>query len=163
MKAGRILTLLILGLFAVDSVSAIEIDFSRRRKQISKEDAVPTMQGADLGMVGEFLGVSSPNREIVILNTDKGFVPHTLQLEKDHKYTVYIVNVNDQKKNVSFVLDSYAQYHSTYFGKMKKFEIKPSAEGVFSFQCPETSAEGRMVIYNSSKSPSLRGLASEEK
>ena len=149
--------------FAADSVMALDIDFSRRRQKLMKDEHRPAMENADFGVVGEFLGVSSPSREVVILNTEKGFVPQTLRLEKDQKYTVYIVNVNDEKQNVSFVLDSYAQYHATYFGKMKRFEIRPSAEGVFSFQCPETSAEGRIVIYKGTpKSVNTRGLASEE-
>ena len=151
-------------LFLADSALSIEIDFSRRRQKMAQDEAVPPMQGADLGLVGEFLGVSSPNREVVILNTEKGFVPQTLRLERNEKYTVYVVNVNHKYKNISFVLDSHAQYHSTYFGKLKKFEIKPSSEGVFSFQCPETSAEGRLVIYSVDKEQKVnqRGLASEE-
>ncbi len=91
--------------------------------------------------------MDSPSQELVILNTDKGFVPETIRVRKDARYVVHVVNVNTKEKNVSFMLNSFSEYHGTYFGKLTTFTITPKKEGVFSFQCPETSSEGRMVVY----------------
>ena len=42
--------------------------------------------------------------------------------------------------NVSFVLDSFSEYHATFYGKIKSFVIRPVKEGVYKFVSPETSA-----------------------
>ena len=57
------------------------------------------------------------------------------------------MNVNEDKKNVSFMLDAFGQHHATYFGKIKSFDLDPTTEGIFDFQCPETSAQGKLVIF----------------
>ncbi len=161
-KHLKILFSLILSAMLIsETVNAFEIDFSRRRKKLDqKSSREPASQNESSSQLGEFFGATSPNQEVVILNTEKGFIPRTVRLEKGKAYTVYVVNVNEKDKNVSFVLDAHAQYHSTYFGKIQMFEIKPKHEGVYSYQCPETSIEGRMVVYTG-KAPAVRGLATE--
>ncbi len=86
-------------------------------------------------------------QEFVILNTSHGFIPSNVRLHKGLHYTVHVVNVNEDKKNVSFMLDAFGQHHATYFGKIKSFELDPNKEGIFEFQCPETSAQGKLVIF----------------
>jgi hypothetical protein len=73
------------------------------------------------------------SQEIVVLNTDKGFVPSTLRLRKGLNYQIHVVNVNEKEKNVSFVLDSFSEHHATYYGKIKSFVIRPQKEGVYKF------------------------------
>jgi hypothetical protein len=34
----------------------------------------------------------------------------------------------------------------TYFGREKSFNISPKADGIFSFQCPETAQQGRIIV-----------------
>lgn len=86
-------------------------------------------------------------QEIVVLNTEKGFVPSTIRVKKGLNYQIHIVNVNEKEKNVSFVLDSFSEHHATYYGQIKTFTIHPQKEGVFKFVSPETSAQGKLVVF----------------
>ncbi|MDZ4676944.1 MAG: hypothetical protein SGI74_05480 [Oligoflexia bacterium] len=101
-------------------------------------------------------------QELVILNTTRGFVPKNIRLRKGLHYTAHVVNVNEDKKNVSFILDGFAQHHATYFGQIKTFNIDPQQEGVFEFICPETSSKGEFVIFGGTPSaPVVRTPAAE--
>ncbi|MGE3757594.1 MAG: cupredoxin domain-containing protein [Pseudobdellovibrionaceae bacterium] len=133
---------------------AWEIDFSRRQNDDKKtyETRLPAsvLAKPEEAQKESFMGVfevSEPSQDIVILNTDKGFVPETVRLRKNAKYKVQVVNVNDKSKNVSFILDSFSEHHATYFGQVKSFELSPKAEGIFSFQSPETGAQGKIIVY----------------
>ena len=106
---------------------------------------------------------SEPVTEVVIMNTQKGFVPNTLRLRKDVKYKVHVVNVNEKEKNISFVLDGFSEHQSTYYGKVKSFYLQPTREGVYSFNCPETSIEGRLVVFAPPGAANIRTPASEGK
>lgn len=98
--------------------------------------------------------------ELVIMNTQKGFVPNTVRLRKDVKYKLHIVNVNEKEKNISFVLDGFSEHQSTYYGKVKSFYLQPTREGVYSFNCPETSIEGRLVVFAPPGAANIRTPAS---
>ena len=98
-------------------------------------------------------------QELVVLNTPKGFVPSQIHVVKGANYLVHIVNVNEDKKNVSFMLDSFNQHHATFFGKIKSFELDPLKEGVYEFQCSETSATGRFIVQGMGS----RQVSSEDK
>lgn len=87
-----------------------------------------------------------PTREIVILNTENGFIPEKVRVKKGEAYKVYIVNLNMKEKNISFLMDSFTQSHNTVYGLMKTFNIQPQVEGVFSYQCPETGIQGEMIV-----------------
>lgn len=146
-----------------ESVFGWEIDLSRRRKETQKKEGqsatVDQPKAEDL-----FLDLFNPNearQEMVILNTDKGFIPSKVSLRKGIKYVIHVVNVNEREKNVSFILDSFSEHHSTFYGKIKTFEIKPAAEGIFTFQCPETSFEGKFVVV-APQETATRGVASEK-
>lgn len=88
-----------------------------------------------------------PSQDIVILNTERGFVPNTIRVRKDGKYTVHVVNVNEKEKNVSFILDGFSEHHATFFGKVKTFKLEPRKEGVYSFLSPETAVEGKFIVF----------------
>lgn len=169
--------LIVTTFITVDTI-ALEIDLSRRRKKVQKQESeVPTIAPTaqtntqphvkpikpDQSKDGFFdlFTSSEPTQELVILNTDHGFVPSKVSLKKGAKYTIHVVNVNEKNKNVSFILDSFSEHHATYFGKAKSFTISPAQEGIYSFQCPETSAEGRLVIF--SAEPQQRAISSESK
>lgn len=132
------------------SVKAWEIDMSRRKADLRKfrGPAAAEAEKKDKAWLdGLFQPTLEPHQEIVILNTDQGFVPETLKLKRGRSYKIHIVNVNEKEKNTSFVLDAFSQHHGTYYGQPKSFEISPKADGVFSFLCPETSKQGRIVVY----------------
>jgi hypothetical protein len=92
-------------------------------------------------------GKNFDRQELVILNTATGFIPNAVRVRKGVHYTIHVVNVNEAKKNVSFMLDAFDQHHATYFGKIKTFDVDPDKEGVFEFQCPETSGVGRLIVF----------------
>lgn len=101
-----------------------------------------------------------PAKEIVILNTESGFIPEKVRVKKGEAYKVHVVNLNMKEKNVSFLMDSFTQSHNTVFGMKKSFNIEPQVEGIYSYQCPETGIQGQLVVVKDS--PNKRKLASEE-
>ncbi|MES2855892.1 MAG: cupredoxin domain-containing protein [Bdellovibrionota bacterium] len=117
-----------------------------RPTEVREEVIAPTRQ-EEKSLLGSLLDAGTPVQEIVILNTDKGFVPSTVHVRKDGKYKIHIVNVNEKEKNVSFILEGFSEYHATVYGKVKTFTLDPKKDGVFSFQSPETAAEGRLVVF----------------
>ena len=117
-----------------------------------------------------------PIQDLVIMNTAKGFVPEAVRLRVGIQYRVHLVNVDKETMNASFVLPSFSQYHSTYFGKAKSFIIHPKKEGVHSFESPESKSKGKLIVHNETIGPKApkkskerrfeqlsfdRGLASE--
>jgi len=143
----------LLAFFMQVSVKAWDVDMSRRQKDLQKNS---TRGPASLFMeekkpeklVESFFDAMGPTQEIVILNTEKGFVPESVKLRKGNNYKIHIVNVNDKEKNVSFILDAFSEHHGTYYGQPKTFSVNPKTEGIFSFQCPETAKQGRLIIYS---------------
>jgi hypothetical protein len=140
---------------------AFEIDLSRRRhSSAKKEEGAATVAAKSTGdMFLDLFNPTEPKQELVILNTEKGFVPSKIALKKGSHYTIHVVNVNEKEKNVSFILDAFSEHHATYYGKIKSFEIRPAEEGVFSYQCPETSFEGKFIVF----SPEMRAPAGDNK
>lgn len=119
-------------------------------------DAPVERSGSTTGFVDRLFDPGQPSQDIVILNTERGFVPNTIRVRKDARYMVHIVNVNEKEKNVSFILDGFSEHHSTFFGKVRTFRLDPKKEGVYSFLSPETSFEGRFIVVNDG-SPAVRG------
>lgn len=156
-----IVILIFLSLLGLQVAQAFEIDLSRRRRETNrKEGAAPTVQQkTDGDYFLDLFNPAEPKQELVILNTEKGFVPGKVALRKGSRYTIHVVNVNEKEKNVSFILDAFSEHHSTFYGKIKTFEIKPVQEGVFTYQCPENSFEGKFVVFTPEN---VRGLASEK-
>ncbi len=137
------------------------VDLSRRQKAVQAKDMQEMRKPASATSESKsFLDVvfqnGEPLQEIVVLNTDKGFVPSTLRVRQGSKYKVHVVNVNEKEKNVSFVLDSFGEHHATYYGKIKSFYIEPKKEGIYSFECPETSNAGRMIVFANPGAQNIR-------
>lgn len=136
--------------FVVKSVFAFEIDFSRRAPFMkSHETTISSPQNTKTPeplMVQTVKDNFEASQDVVILNTEKGFVPKSLSLREGVKYKIHVVNVNEKEKNVSFIMSSFAQHHGTYYGQIKTFEVVPGKEGVYTYQCPETSLEGKVVV-----------------
>ncbi len=128
-------------------------DFSRRTNEIRQREiqmrAPASVQPMtqESGFFDSLFQSGEPVQELVIVNTATGFLPSTLNVKVGARYKVHVVNVNESKKNVSFVLDSFSQHHATFYGDIKTFHIEPKKDGIFTFVCPETSAQGRLVVY----------------
>lgn len=139
--------------FAHVQVKAWEVDFSRRAKDITRSRlpaSIVDQPGHTAPAAPSFLGgifeAGEGVRDIVILNTESGFVPAQVNLKTGQTYQVHIVNVNDKARNASFVFDAFSEHHATYFGQKRTFTISPKQDGIFSFVCPETAFEGRVVV-----------------
>jgi len=140
-------------LISISAPAGWDIDFSHRSKEMRKtEYNKPINAKADTSSVFDFFFNSGTAvQEVVILNTKNGFVPSTINVRQGYTYKINVVNVNEKEKNVSFVLDAFSEHHATYYGKIKSFHIEPKKQGVYSFQCPETSAQGNVVVYATSR------------
>lgn len=162
--------------------SAFEIDFSRRQKtnaepegasylmegrlpasMLKQKEQIPLgensfkARGPSESLLERALKVVEPAQDIVILNTENGFVPSEIKIKKGGNYKMHIVNVNENEKNASFVLSAFGQSHAIYFGKVKSFKVEPKIEGYFSFESPETGFSGKLVVYDLKKAPELAG------
>ncbi|MEK2644409.1 cupredoxin domain-containing protein [Bdellovibrio sp. BCCA] len=140
-------------LLAAPSAQALEVDFSRRQVDFSRvknEDRLPASIKEDQSdiILSKVFEAVEPTQDIVIMNTDKGFVPDTVRLKKGSNYRIHVVNVNGKEKNVSFVLDAFSEHHNTVFGEQKTFYVTPKTDGIFSYQCPETAVQGKFIIYS---------------
>lgn len=140
-------------LFPILAKSEWNVDFSRRQDQMRSPQSVSVgIQDAmggkaeDKNFLDRVFDTVVPTQEIVILNTEQGFVPSTVRVKEGAQYRLIVVNVNEKARNVSFVLDSFSEHHATFFGKLKSFNISPKREGVYTFLSPETSAQGRLVV-----------------
>lgn len=100
------------------------------------------------GLLSSIFDSSEPVQDVVILHTPKGFVPSTVRVRKNGRYRFHVVNVNEQEKNVSFILDAFSEHHATYYGQVKVFTLEPKKEGTYSFQSPETASEGQVIVFN---------------
>ena len=141
-----------------------KVDLSRRVKDASPKElnSNATETPAEKNFFTSLFDSSEPVQEMVILNTEKGFVPATVRVRQDGNYRIHVVNVNEREKNVSFVLDAFSEHHATFYGKIKTFEIHPKRNGVFRFVSPETAAQGRLVVYPASENAlDVRTPASE--
>lgn len=124
-------------------------DFSRRTNKVLEVAPMPVPKNVvnEASIFESAFEPSAPVQELVIMNTDKGFVPATVRVKSGMNYRVHVVNINEDNKNISFVMDAFSEHHATYFGSLKTFNIRPKQQGVFTFQCPETSAQGKLVVY----------------
>ncbi len=152
--------------FVARSVLAFEIDFSRRKPYMKNHD-IPSSEVPHIQVTPEPVSIEAvkvnfeSSQDIVILNTEKGFVPRTLSLREGVKYKIHVVNVNEKEKNVSFIMSAFAEHHGTYYGQTKTFEVIPQKQGVYTYQCPETSLEGKVVVIP--QDSNMRSIASENK
>lgn len=139
--------------FAQVTVKAWDVDFSRREKELKTmrmPASIVDESKKDSDIATNFFQSVEPTQEVVIINTDKGFIPETVRLKKGQNYKIVVVNVNESEKNTSFVLDAFSEHHATFFGQKKEFTLSPKTDGIFSFQCPETAKQGKIIVLEDS-------------
>ena len=149
------------GDWSVD-LSRRQVDFDRIENSRMPATAVTPMKKSDEELLSAVKKIVNPidiSQDIVILQTESGFIPETIQLKKDVTYKLHVVNLNKKEKNVSFMMDAFSQTHSTVYGQVKSFVVHPKIDGVFSYQSPETGFEGKAVVITDAK----RKVASKEK
>lgn len=135
--------------FATSAFAEWTIDLSRRQKDLERLDRDALLaKEKKQNPIDQVLENEQPKEEVVIANTDKGFVPNMIRLKKDQTYQVTVVNVNKARKNVSFMLDAFQEHHGTFFGDVVTFTVRPQKEGLFSYYCPEAEYTGKVLVYN---------------
>lgn len=154
-KIAKNFTRIVAVLLIVGQAQAWEVDFSRRQvdfNSVKNVDRLPASIQEDkaVNILEKVFDSVEPAQDIVIMNTDKGFVPETVRLKKGNSYRIHVVNVNGKEKNVSFILDAFSEHHNTVFGEQKTFNVSPKTDGIFSYQCPETAVQGKFIIYSDS-------------
>jgi heme/copper-type cytochrome/quinol oxidase subunit 2 len=138
-------------LLLINSAHAWEVDMSRRQldfNRVTDQNRLPASVSTDetKTVFGHVFDSVEPTQDIVILNTDKGFVPDTVRVKKGNSYRIHVVNVSSKDKNVSFVLDAFSEHHNTVYGQERTFNLNPKVDGVFSYQCPETAVQGKFIV-----------------
>ena len=98
-----------------------------------KETSVQQKDDEILKAIRQAVQPVEPTKQIVILNTEAGFVPDKVRVKKGQAYKVHVVNINMREKNVSFIMDSFTQSHNTVFAVEKSFNIEPQVEGIYSY------------------------------
>ena len=152
-KTARLFSKIFLFSIVCSVANAWDVDFSRRQVNFSRvqdADRLPAsiQESQSMDIRGSALDVIEPAQDIVIMNTDRGFVPEQIHLKKGGNYRIHIVNINNREKNVSFIADAFSEHHNTVYGEQKTFSVSPKTDGVFSYQCPETAIQGKFIIYS---------------
>lgn len=160
-KTAKLFTSLFVLTFLSIQSQAWEVDMSRRKKdfdRVSDQNRLPASEVIVTNpfSMDEMLNVIQPVQDIVILNTEKGFVPDRIVVRKGDAYKIHLVNVHPEKKNISFILDDFAESHSTPFAKDKYFDLRPKKSGEFAFHCPETSFRGRLIVVEAERKPASK-------
>ncbi|MCB0378209.1 MAG: cupredoxin domain-containing protein [Bdellovibrionales bacterium] len=141
---------LVILFFLPSAMAEWKIDFSRRQQDlIELEKQQTTYKEEQKTILDMVTDRQAPLQDLVIINTHSGFYPQNVQVRKNQRYRIHVVNVNKDNKNVSFMMDAFSQHHGTYFGEEVTFVIEPRREGMFDFQCPETAAKGHFVVFAS--------------
>lgn len=150
-KTAKLFTSILFLTLLSTSSFAWEVDMSRRKVDFDRiEDR--KREPASVDVTDSFLSLQKiiepalPIQDVVIMNTENGFVPERVHLRKGQNYRVHLININEQKRNVSFILDDFVENHSTPYALKKSFEIKPEKTGEFVFHSPETSFRGRLIV-----------------
>lgn len=144
----------LLAFFLQVTVKGWEVDFSRRTKDLKKGQLTTiNTENKTPDLVDTIFTNVEPTQEIVIMNTEKGFVPETVRLKKGYNYKILVVNVNEKEKNASFILDSFSEHHGTFYGQPKSFTLSPKVNGIYSFVSPETGHQGKLVIFSDERKP----------
>lgn len=141
---------------------AWEVDLSRRQSdfaRVQNTNRLPASVSSEeqVGLVEKILEPASDiSQDIVILNTPDGFVPEQVSVKKGAQYRLHVVNINPENKNTSFVFDAFSEHHNTFYGKQKVITVNPKADGVFTFNCPETGKQGKFVVISPERKPASR-------
>lgn len=161
-KSVRLSTSFVVVLALAFPAMAWEVDFSRRKAdftRVQNQDRLPasTRSEEQVGLLDRLFDPSTVvSQDIVIMNTENGFVPEQVPVKRGGQYRLHIVNVNEKEKNVSFVLDAFSEHHGTLYGQVKTVTVSPKTDGVFTFNCPETGAQGKLVVIPGERKPASR-------
>ena len=96
LSCTKIIVALLLG---TPSAFAWQVDLSRRQvdfNRVKNQDRLPASVNEDqsVQILSKVFETAEPTQDVVIMNTDKGFVPETVRLRKGGNYRIHVVNVS---------------------------------------------------------------------
>lgn len=103
-------------------------------------------------------------REIAIIFSDEGYYPKSISVFEGEKVRFFVTSTTE--KPHCFIVESHKLFLSANKGKIAEGEVHFDKPGKFSFYCPSSKNDGRVVVLEKKKesSPDIqRGLASEKK
>lgn len=107
------------------------------------------------------LGQSAPLREVSIIFSDEGYYPKSISVFAGEKVRFFITSTSE--KPHCFIVESHKLFLSATKGKIAEGEVTFDRPGSFSFYCPSSTNDGRVVVLEKSDPNKTRGIASEKK
>lgn len=106
----------------------------------------------------------TPMREIAIIFSDEGYYPKSISVFEGEKVRFFITSTTE--KPHCFIVESHKLFLSATKGKISEGEVFFDRPGQFSFYCPSSKNDGRVVVIETKKKETdktQRSVASEKK
>ena len=100
-----------------------------------------------------------PTREISVIFTEEGYYPRSISVFEGEKVRFFVTSTTD--KPHCFIVESHKVFLSATKGKISESEVTFDKPGTFSFYCPSSKNDGRVVVLETKKPE--RAVASEKK
>lgn len=103
---------------------------------------------------------TTPMREIAIIFSDEGYYPRSISVFEGEKVRFFVTSTTE--KPHCFIVESHKLFLSATKGKISEGEVHFDRPGKFSFYCPSSKNDGRVVVLEK-KDKAQRNVASENK
>lgn len=100
-----------------------------------------------------------PTREISIIFSEEGYYPKSISVFEGEKVRFFVTSTTDKPN--CFIVESHKVFLSATKGKISEGEVTFDRPGSFSFYCPSSKNDGRVVVLETKKPE--RAIASEKK
>lgn len=100
-----------------------------------------------------------PTREISIIFSEEGYYPKSISVFEGEKVRFFVTSTTDKPN--CFIVESHKVFLSATKGKISEGEVTFDKPGSFSFYCPSSKNDGRVVVLETKKPE--RAIASEKK
>lgn len=100
-----------------------------------------------------------PTREISIIFSEEGYYPKSISVFEGEKVRFFVTSTTDKPN--CFIVESHKVFLSATKGKIAEGEVTFDKPGSFSFYCPSSKNDGRVVVLETKKPE--RAVASEKK
>lgn len=103
----------------------------------------------------------TPMREISIIFSDEGYYPKSISVFEGEKVRFFVTSTTE--KPHCFIVESHKLFLSATKGKISEGEVHFDRPGKFSFYCPSSKNDGRVVVLEKKDKKDGRAVASEKK
>ncbi|MFA5582920.1 MAG: cupredoxin domain-containing protein [Bacteriovoracaceae bacterium] len=113
-----------------------------------------------LVLSSSLMAQDAPLREIAVIFTDEGYYPKSISVFEGEKVRFFVTSTTEKPQ--CFIVESHKLFLSANKGKITEGEVLFDRPGKFSFYCPSSKNDGRVVVLEKKKK-SERSIASEKK